>query len=202
MIEPIVLDNLIPKSFQNEVLAAIQSQVTWQYEPATSMGSGDNNFIEGYDVIKDLNTIDGPQFTHYALLNGQASPALQTIRPILYFAEKKMNWIVTDVGRVKINAMTRNGPNFTKDNYNIPHVDVPGPGLLSMVYYVNDSDGDTFLFNEFQNSNKVTEVTLKQRVSPRKGRAVIFDSNRFHASSNPINNTSRFVINFTFKIHE
>jgi ectoine hydroxylase-related dioxygenase (phytanoyl-CoA dioxygenase family) len=79
---------------------------------------------------------------------------------------------------------------------------VPAPGLLSMVYYVNDSDGDTFLFNEFQNSNKVTEVTLKQRVMPRKGRAVIFDSNRFHASSNPINNTSRFVINFTFKIHE
>jgi hypothetical protein len=203
MIDPIVLDDVIPESFQDEVHTAIKTQVTWQYEQATSMGSKDsNNFIQGYDVIEDSNTIDGPQFTHYALLNGQPSPALQLIRPILYFVEKKLDWIVTDIGRIKINSMTRNGPNFTKDNYNIPHVDMPGPGLLSMVYYVNNSDGDTFLFNEFQNSNKVSSVSLKQRVTPKKGRAVIFDSNRFHASSNPINNSTRFVINFTFKLHE
>ncbi len=203
MIEPIVLDNIIPESFQDEVHTAIKTQVTWQYEPATSMGSKDgNNFIQGYDVIQDANTIDGPQFTYYVLLNGQSTPALQTIRPILYFVEKKLNWIISDVGRIKINAMTRNGPTFTKDHYNIPHVDMPGPGLLSMVYYVNDSDGDTFLFNEFQNSNKISTISLKQRVTPKKGRAVIFDSNRFHASSNPIETSTRFVVNFTFKIHE
>lgn len=203
MIEPIVLDNIIPESFQNEVCSVIQTQGTWQYEQATSMGSKEgDNFIEGYDVLQDENTIDGPQFTHYVLLNGQSSPALQLIKPILYFVEKRLNWVISDIGRIKINSMTRNGPYFTSNNYNIPHVDMPGPGLLSMVYYVNDSDGDTFLFNEFQNSNKVSSVSLKQRVTPRKGRAVIFDSNRFHASSNPILTPARFVINFTFKLHE
>jgi hypothetical protein len=204
MIEPIVLDDVIPLSFQDEVSAAIQTQVTWQYEPATSMGSkGGNNFIQGFDVVTDNNTIDSPQFTHYVLLNGQGSPALQTIKPIIYFVEKRLNWNVSDLGRIKLNSMCRNGPMFTANNYNIPHVDVPGPGLLSMVYYVNDSDGDTFLFNEFQNSNnKVSSLSIKNRISPKKGRAVIFDSNRFHASSNPIYSSSRFVINFTFKLHE
>lgn len=204
MIEPIVIDNIIPSSFQDEVFTAIHTQVSWQYEKATSMGSKEgNNFIQGYDVFQDEYTIDGPQFTHYVLLNGQNSPALQLIKPVMYFVEKKLNWSVSDVGRIKINSMTRNGPNFTSNNYNIPHVDMPGPGLLSMVYYVNDSDGDTFLFNEFQdNKNNITKLSLKQRVTPKKGRAVIFDSNRFHASSNPIANPARFVINFTFKLHE
>ena len=68
-----------------------------------------------------------------------------------------------------------------------------------MVYYVNDSDGDTVLFNEFYNTKS---VSINRRIAPKKGRAVIFDSNRFHASSNPINTPTRFVINFTFKLHE
>jgi hypothetical protein len=69
-----------------------------------------------------------------------------------------------------------------------------------MVYYVNDSDGDTFLFNEFYESGKVPELfTLYNRVSPKKNRLVIFESNRYHASSNPKLNQDRFIINFVLE---
>jgi hypothetical protein len=36
------------------------------------------------------------------------------------------------------------------------------------------------------------------RVSPKKGRAVIFPSNRYHASSSPVEASRRVIINFVF----
>lgn len=204
LIEPIILDNLIPESFQKEVHTAITTQTTWQYEPATSMGSKESgNFIQGYDVFQDAMTIDCPQFTHFAMLNGQSSPAFPALRPMLYFVEKRLNRRIDSIGRVKINCTTRNGPRFTENNYNIPHVDATVDNLLTMIYYVNDSDGDTFLFNESHEQGRyISGVSLKQRVTPKMGRAVIFDAKRFHAGSNPINESSRFVINFTFTLED
>jgi hypothetical protein len=72
-----------------------------------------------------------------------------------------------------------------------------------MIYYVNDSDGDTFLFNEFWDpvsGQPPTQLTLNQRVTPKRNRAVIFESDRFHASSNPRFNKNRFIINFVMKV--
>jgi len=67
------------------------------------------------------------------------------------------------------------------------------------VYYCNDSDGDTFLFNEFfEQGTLPSRLTLAQRVTPRKNRAVIFESNRYHASSNPRKSSERIIINFVF----
>jgi hypothetical protein len=36
------------------------------------------------------------------------------------------------------------------------------------------------------------------RVTPKKGRAVIFNSNRFHASSSPVIEPRRVIINYCF----
>ena len=54
----------------------------------------------------------------------------------------------------------------------------------SMIYYINDSDGDTFL-------NK----TETKRITPKANSAVIFPSNLWHASSNPTKGR-RMVLNY------
>ena len=41
---------------------------------------------------------------------------------------------------------------------------------------------------------------MNKRVSPRKGKAIIFDSNIWHASSNPRQNQNRIVLNFIFQV--
>ena len=68
-----------------------------------------------------------------------------------------------------------------------------------MIYYVNNTDGDTFIFNE-RCPLLTRQVTLDQRITPVKGKAVIFDSSTFHSSSSPINFKSRIVLNLVFKI--
>lgn len=194
LINPIILDNLIPKSYQLDLADKLSYGIPYNFQSVTSQTRGTN-----YDICIDSNTIDSLQFVHYALLDGEPSEVLSLIRPMLYFLEERLNRKISDVGRVKINCLTRNSNSFTKDNYNIPHTDDPNPDLLSLIYYVNDSDGDTFFFNESFGQTQ-NGLTLNARINPKMGRAVLFDSRRFHAGSNPIESPSRFVINITLKL--
>tara|TARA_X000001388_G_scaffold76600_1_gene74385 strand:+ start:1116 stop:1667 length:552 start_codon:yes stop_codon:yes gene_type:complete len=81
------------------------------------------------------------------------------------------------------------------------HLPSPNPGMDGIhtdlnfehsvcLYYVNDSDGDTVLFED----DKKTEL---KRVTPKKGRVVFFNGLIPHCSSRPAIN-SRAVINFDF----
>ena len=63
------------------------------------------------------------------------------------------------------------------------HIDSTN-SYTSMIYYINDSDGDTFL-------NKIET----QRITPKANTAVIFPSNLWHASSNPTKGR-RMVLNY------
>ena len=80
------------------------------------------------------------------------------------------------------------------------HHDTVKPNSYSAVYYINDSDGDTFLFNEVVTDETVLpeRLTVAVRITPKKNRLLIFESNRYHASSNPRISDSRFVINTIF----
>ena len=55
------------------------------------------------------------------------------------------------------------------------------------LYYPHDSDGDTVFFNEkwpdvTMDNAPTTNFTEYTRVTPKKGRAVIFDGTRFHSA--------------------
>jgi len=90
-----------------------------------------------------------------------------------------------------------------RKEYDNIHVDLPIPHMVCL-YYVNDTDGDTFIFDksrdveinsieDFQNK----KFNVLKRVGPKKGRAVIFDGFRYHSSSGPSKNL-RCILNFDF----
>jgi hypothetical protein len=68
-----------------------------------------------------------------------------------------------------------------------PHVDGSYKHLV-LLYYVNDSDGDTILYKDPPN--------ILTTISPKKGRFVIFDGSILHAASPPRFNDTRIVINY------
>jgi hypothetical protein len=70
-----------------------------------------------------------------------------------------------------------------------PHVDFLTPHFVCL-FYINDSDGDTVFFNEQKEEIK--------RVSPKKGRMVVFNGDILHAGSTPSKNV-RMFINYNFR---
>jgi hypothetical protein len=79
-----------------------------------------------------------------------------------------------------------------------PHVDADIPHL-AVLYYVNDSDGDTIIYeNEFKgydNRPFKKDLKIKQKVTPKKGRVVIFDGKYWHTAEQPEHN-NRCRINY------
>ena len=91
-----------------------------------------------------------------------------------------------------------------KKEHNGVHVDLP-PHLphVACVYYVNDSDGDTIIYeqtiNDVPGGSQNVQLTEHKRVTPRRGRAVFFDGSRYHCSSQPTLNY-RTIINFDLTV--
>jgi hypothetical protein len=76
-------------------------------------------------------------------------------------------------------------PSIKPRLYNNKHVDMVNPHLV-VLYYVNDSDGDTHLFEGLE---------IIKKIEPKKNRVVIFDGSIYHSSGTPALN-KRCVINF------
>lgn len=68
-------------------------------------------------------------------------------------------------------------PYETKMTHHAPHVDLNIPHT-SLIYYVNDADGDTLFFDE----DYKTQINS---VTPKKGRAVLFNGLIPHAAGIP-----------------
>jgi len=68
---------------------------------------------------------------------------------------------------------------------------------LVVLYYVNDSDGDTIIYDQIGQPNNIDKSALKikQKISPKKGRCVLFNGKWLHNSSSP-QNSPRCILNF------
>lgn len=102
----------------------------------------------------------------------------------------------TRIIRMKLNWLPQS-PHASSESYHLPHVDSDESHKV-FLYYLNDSDGDTFFFNETYPLFKDSELTLNKRVSPKAGRGVVFDGLTYHASSSPKNSEYRCILNIDF----
>ena len=189
----IEIEKFITPSYANilEDIICKSPEFQWVYTPST------NNQKETAIMKKDADSYDSEQLVHALYLeNARRSQYFDLVFPFFYFLEEKTGIRLDAVERIKANMLLKS--DMPDDKYNTPHIDVPDADYKSLLYYVKDSDGDTFIFNETFKDKKA--LTLNKRVSPRKGKAVIFDSNTWHASSNPRQNQNRVVLNLIFRV--
>lgn len=135
------------------------------------------------------------QFIHLVNLNGEAmSPYNDDILVILNYFEMRTGLKVKSIYRVKVNLLTRRETS-KEEHLRTLHQDLEhSKNYVSMVYYVNDSDGDTVIYDD--------EGIEIERCSPKAGNAVFFMSDMQHAGTIPQKNDTRVVINFVFEIEE
>jgi len=202
--QPIIIDNFIPEVYQDSILYLLTgSEFGWTLND-DSAGYGDEPADKYFHV--NIPTKDHIQFRHtFVKENELKSDFLKYIGVLVAEFENTMKARVKYTKRIKSNLLVSNqvGPWIQP-----PHVDgmnlkdgvVDAIGKYSLLYYVNNSDGDTTLYNEYFTGESVGELTVQQKISPKKGRAVIFDSNQIHSASCPKVNDTRIVINCIFEI--
>ena len=127
----------------------------------------------------------------------------QIINPLLVKAVHNCSIRISELLRVRVGLHVYNGDApFIND----AHIDADSPHYVGLLY-LEDSDGDTFLYNEqFDYNSEINgveyseglDLTVKERVTPKANRLLLFDGSYYHASSTPTSHSTRTTINFNF----
>lgn len=187
-----IIDDLIPPSYQDQIEILFSDQrMNWNYRDQTS-GVGDA--VDRHNQLIKENA----QFVHeiFSHDSGAQSSAFEQLKPVLFFVEDKMKCNIKGLSRIKANLLIKD--TTSKGFYHPPHVDNANTkDCYILLYYINDSDGPTIIFDKdvTQGHTNLSELV---RVEPKKGRGVLLKSSQFHASSNPVENDTRLVINYVF----
>lgn len=191
-----VVDDILEKNFQNAIEEELlySRKFPWFFNISTV--DDELNYFQPHLAVTD-SSIDTPQLYHFIFDSSRDSPFFEFLKPMIYSIEEKFNFQIIDLVRIKANLLLR--VEKTVSSYHHPHVDMDDKDYKSLIYYVNDADGDTYIFNEYYNDTVMSKLTTMDRISPKKGKAVLFESSRFHSSSPPVNLSHRCVINFVFK---
>ena len=182
--EIIVIDDIIGLDYQEQIKGILLGDINYK----------DYEFPWYY--TKDVTKSDSPDsqkrpaFTHgYVKLYGEVISEFNDLfLDLIKICCHRLQMTKVDViqGRSFLQL-----PLSVKNNVDSPHIDTDDKHFV-MLYYVMDSDGDTVIYNEKQES---VEYTIKQSVTPKQGRVVLFDGDLFHTAEQPTKNT-RCVVNY------
>jgi hypothetical protein len=184
----LIFDNILSNEHQdNTEKIFFDKKFPWYLTP--NLKTVDDTLIKKYKNKK--NIIDYMQFVHtfYDYFQGETSINSPKYNVVLDILKEFMNNVKIDkfrLMRAKANLTTQHKKN-NKNIYNSPHIDV-NENHLVLIYYVNDSDGDTILFDK--------KLKIFKKISPKKGRFLLFDGSILHTGQHPIKNDIRVLINF------
>jgi hypothetical protein len=204
--EPIVVDNFLPEIYQSafySILTEPTSIFTYTFNKYSVNASGNSDAWK-HLFYTDVPTQEHIQFNRTFIKDNKIvnEEYYKYFAPLVACFETHTNTKVGNIIRIKANLLlNQEGPKLQP-----PHVDglrlvddkPVCMGKKSLIYYVNNSDGDTILYNERFTGGPVGRVTEQLRVTPKKGRAIIFDSNQLHSGCAPTNKAYRVVINCIF----
>ena len=119
------------------------------------------------------------------------------IEPILVNTKAKLKYVKDEILEARSFLQLPLDKNFIGKGVDTPHLDRTEPHLV-VLYYVNDSDGDTRFWSNTDNVPNLHKEPIF-RYTPKKGTGVLFPSETWHCSSNPISSDYRMVINYIFQ---
>lgn len=79
------------------------------------------------------------------------------------------------------------------------HVDFKFPHYSS-VFYVNESDGDTVMYNErwTMEDGYPETLTVREVIQPKPNRCIIFDGDIIHTGHSPSKHQTRVILNSNY----
>jgi len=133
------------------------------------------------------------QFVHVAYKDGNMNTNHYYFSIVMRIIEKAEQLLgkQLEIYRAKFNLLPRQ-PHNEDDLEKAIHTDIDEEGYVSIIYYIEDSDGDTVIYNKHQEE--------KYRFTPKENTGIIFKSNTWHRATPPTKNKARRVINIIAKV--
>lgn len=179
----IVIDQIIPVSLQESIKdALLVKNFPWYY-------------------VNDVTSLSGnqtrPALSHLIWDNFQKVSNFD-IDFLGHIGAAHAGFPFTGIKRAKTLLQFPLNLNFAGIALDHLHVDMPTEHLV-VLYYVNDSDGDTIICDHYYNGNEEKDLQAEDfkilaKVTPKQGRAVIFDGRYYHTAEQP-QNEIRCIIN-------
>lgn len=186
--ETIVIDDIVPLEFQNFIQDTLVNTPNWRFIKDMSYANYDMEYPSyGFNMM-----IKHPGHSVFMtdIYEKISVPLIDAAQAKLNLNEKEIYF-----NRAFLQVPLNN--KFIKEHNGI-HVDIPDPHY-ACVYYVNDTDGETILYEQTlyntKGGSQNVKLTEHKRVMPKKGRMVFFDGVRYHCSSQP-KESYRCIINF------
>lgn len=196
-----IIKDLLSREKQNEIEQTfLNGDFPWYY-----------NSVATYDMFKDHRTLNTPFFGHMFYINDKIVSNHYyplVVQPIVEALERfKGKRYQNRIWRIKANLYTKDG-SYPEDFHHPPHIDNSDENFRgeTFLYFVNDSDGDTFMFNEHYDYVRKAygpegfngNFTNQLRVTAEKGKSVLFPLTQCHTSSIPRKGGPRITLNFVF----
>jgi len=185
-----VFDNAVSRNYQDAIEARIQeNNFPWFYVPNVSRRT----------TGEDQLAADSVGFAHAFFIKDKGSISFITefLTPLLYECCGRIDAKPDQVyfGRIFMTVGTG------RPQRNLYHVDMPSPHLVCL-YYVNDASGPTVILDKTCKEIHPDRINacdqsqhIAREVEPKKGRVVLFNGLRFHASTAP-DSGRRCIINY------
>ena len=186
-----VIDDFMPDEYFRQLQTFLLSlSFPWFYSQKISTGEDKPQGL--------VNAIDSTAFTHklFGKWENHKTFAYDAFLPLV---DKIENHLKNTHELIRLRAVLTNYQHgFSSHNYNLPHVDYPCKHI-SAIYYLNETDGDTWIFDQYhQGKVEPDNYTVKQRVTPKPNRLLIFDGLQYHTASNPVKHNNRLIANLNF----
>ena len=191
-----VIDDFINKEYQEkiklELLGGVDSKNEHHFSDFPWF------YIEDVTASGDNDSQHRPAMAHQYVEFDEQSPGI-TVSEYHDLFTPLLKKIGLTIGVRNISVLQGRSflqfPVKEKGEPDLPHIDIMDKIHIVGLYYVVDSDGDTIIYNERKESES---YTIKQRVTPKQGRIVIFDGGLYHTAEQPLNNT-RCIVNYNIE---
>mgnify|MGYP001315877804 FL=1 len=196
----VIFDNIISTEYQDWLLKLVDSrEMLWNRSDAivtkdlkfhNDSRNGFANTRSLYQGKLDLTTMD-----EHGETETKETSLLNCFFPLLFQFVQPLN--IKFLMRMRVRVTPAMGTNQIQ----LPHIDCLTSNTWNIIYYLNDTDGDTVIYNERSKDLNESKLilskdvwTIKNRVTPKKGRAVAFKGDLFHSSSHS-KYEPRFIVN-------
>ena len=179
-----IIDNFLDQEYFDKIQSHIESaHFPWNYMDNITRYAGSNECM-------DLGMYG---FNRY-IINPHGKP--HDLGSFHHLINEMIRVIGLNIFRSRLDMTVNRGNSIILD----PHVDVLYPHISSILY-INDSDGNTIIYNQKYNDNDKfnQQLTVQKEIEPRANRLLIFDGMYIHTGCTPSKHNRRILINSNFK---